>query len=71
MLIQAGISPFLSVGDAVGCCSESFDPVTCQCHAPGSQDALKTAATALLALPVLLWESQCNGRCFESSFTAG
>lgn len=71
MLIQAGISPFSSVGDAMGCCSESFDPVIRQCHAPGSQDGLKTAATALLALLILLWESQCNRQCFESSFTAG
>lgn len=70
-LIQAGINPFSSVGDAVGGCSESFDPVPRRCHAPGSPEGLKTAATALPALPILLWESQRNGQCFESGFSAG
>jgi len=71
VLSQAGISPFSSVGDAVGSCSGSSDPVTCQCHTPGSQEGLKAAATALPAPPTLLWESQCNGRCFGSAFSAG
>lgn len=70
-LIWAGIGRSSSVGDAVGGCFASSDPVMLRCHGPASPEGLETAAPALPAPPMLVRESQCDGRCFESSFIAG
>lgn len=59
------------MGDGVGSCSISSDPVTHWCHAPGSQEGLKRAAAALPALQIFLWEGQCFGWRFGSGFSAG